>query len=185
MGGNFDGNLRVSGSITAGVKDFKIDHPMDPTHKYLVHASIESPDMKNIYDGNTTTDGNGEATVTLPTYFEALNRDFRYQLTVIGQFAQAIVAKKVEDNHFTIKTDKPAVEVSWQVTGIRHDAHANAHPIVVEEAKLAEEVGTYTHPEDFGQPEEKGLFWKKHPDVAQQLKADRIKFEAAGKPSGR
>jgi hypothetical protein len=29
----------------------------------------------------------GLATVVLPDYFEALNGDFRYQLTVIGQFA--------------------------------------------------------------------------------------------------
>ena len=45
----------------------------------------------NVYNGNVTTDANGDATVILPDYFEALNRDFLYQLTVIGQFAQAIV----------------------------------------------------------------------------------------------
>ena len=50
--------------------------------------------MMNIYNGNVITDANGEAVVALPEWFEALNRDFRYQLTVIGQFAQAIVAEK-------------------------------------------------------------------------------------------
>ena len=48
----------------------------------------------NIYNGNITTNETGEATVTLPDYFEALNIEFRYQLTVIGTFAQAIIAEK-------------------------------------------------------------------------------------------
>lgn len=59
------------------------------------------------------TAGEGLATVTLPDYFEALNSDYRYQLTVIGTFAQAIVAEEIEDNHFVIQTDAPHVQVSW------------------------------------------------------------------------
>jgi hypothetical protein len=46
---------------------------------------------------------------------------FRYQLTVIGQFAQAIVAAEIANRSFIIKTSKPGVKVSWQVTGIRQD----------------------------------------------------------------
>jgi hypothetical protein len=90
--------------------------------------------------------------VALPAYFEALNRDFRYQLTVIGQFAQAIVAEEISKNQFTIKTDQPNVKVSWQVTGIRQDAFADAHRIVVEQDKPASERGTYLHPAEHGQP---------------------------------
>ena len=82
--------------------------------------------MMNIYNGNVVTDANGDAVVPLPEWFETLNRDFRYQLTVIGQFAQAIVTAEVANHQFSIKTDKPAVKVSWQVTGIRQDAWANA-----------------------------------------------------------
>ncbi|PPF75138.1 hypothetical protein C5B96_16970 [Subtercola sp. Z020] len=96
----------------------------------------------NVYNGNVTTDGNGVATVGLPAYFQALNRDFRYQLTVIGDFAQAVVAKEVANNSFVIKTDKPNVKVSWQVTGIRQDAYAQEHPIVVESAKSAPDAGS-------------------------------------------
>ena len=44
--------------------------------------------------------------------------DFRYQLTVIGQFACNCLAGIV-NNGFAIKTDQPHVNVSWQVTGIR------------------------------------------------------------------
>jgi hypothetical protein len=93
----------------------------------------------------------------LPDYFEALNGDFRYQLTVIGQFAQAIVAKKISANRFVIRTNKPNVEVSWQVTGVRHDAYANRYRIPVEEDKALSEQGYYLHPEVFGQPESRSI----------------------------
>jgi hypothetical protein len=109
--------------------------------------------MMNIYNGNVTTNENGEATVTLPDYFAALNRDFRYQLTVIGQFAQAIVADEITDRSFTIRTDKPSVKVSWQVTGVRKDEWANKHRIKVEEDKPSDERGYFLHPELYGQPE--------------------------------
>jgi hypothetical protein len=127
--------LRVPGNLSKGGGSFKIDHPLDPANQYLSHSFVESPDMMNIYNGAVTTDKRGLATVTLPDYFEALNRDFRYQLTPIGQFAQAIVAEKINGNRFVIKTSKPGVEVSWQVTGIRHDAYANEHRIQVEQQK--------------------------------------------------
>ncbi|HKF54354.1 MAG TPA: hypothetical protein VKJ45_02885, partial [Blastocatellia bacterium] len=144
---------------------FKIDHPLDPENKYLYHSFVESPDMKNIYDGTVTTDSGGTAVITLPDWFEALNRDFRYQLTVIGTFAQAIVAEKIRGNRFTIKTSIPSVEVSWQVTGIRRDAYANMHRIPVEETKPERERGTYLHPDAFNQPEEKSASMARHPAV--------------------
>jgi hypothetical protein len=158
--GYFDGKVHVNGLLTASTKSFKIDHPLDPKNKYLYHTSVESPDMMDIYNGNVTTDGKGEATVTMPDYFEALNRDFRYQLTVIGsQFAQAIVSSEIKDNRFSIKTDKPNIKVSWQVTGIRHDRYADAHRSPVEEDKVGDEKGKYLDPASWGQPESKGLFY--------------------------
>ena len=96
------------------------------------------------------TDGRGEAVVRLPDYFEALNKDFRYQLTPIGEFAQAIISREVADGSFAIKTDKPNVKVSWQVTGIRQDAFANANRIRVVEQKGGDDRGTLLHPEAFG-----------------------------------
>ena len=139
-------------TASAGVKSFKIDHPLDPANKFLYHSSVESPDMMNIYDGNITTDANGNAKVELPSYFESLNKDFRYQLTCIGTFAQAIIAKKIEKNIFFIKTDKPNVEVSWMVTGIRHDVVAEKYRIVPEVAKTENEKGKYLIPEAYGKP---------------------------------
>jgi hypothetical protein len=173
--GEFHGNVIITGLLSKGGGSFKIDHPHDPANKYLSHSFVESPDMMNVYNGNITTDDNGDATVTLPDYFGSLNRDFRYQLTVIGQFAQAIVADEIVDNRFTIKTDKPRVRVSWQVTGIRQDAWANKHRIAVEENKAAAERGYFLHPELFGQPEEKNLEWARHPELMKRIRGSRPK----------
>jgi hypothetical protein len=155
--GYFQGNINVTGNCTGCAGPTRMDHPLDPENKYLYHSTVQSPDMKNVYDGNVTTDEYGEAVVVLPDYFEAFNRDFRYQLTVVGRFAQAIISQQVKDNRFTIKTDKPFVTVSWQVTGIRQDPYANAHRSPVEEDKPAGERGKYLHPTEWGQPESKGI----------------------------
>jgi len=150
--GRFIGNVAIFGTLTKSGGSFKIDHPLDPENKYLSHSFVESPDMMNIYNGNVRTDADGYAVVQLPDWFEALNRDFRYQLTVIGQFAQAVVWEKIHDGRFVIRTNLGQVEVSWQVTGIRHDAWANAHRIPVEEDKPEAERGTYLVPEVYGKP---------------------------------
>ncbi len=155
--GYFDGDVRVTGTIDNSKSGIIMDDPLDPENKWLRHGSVNSPDMMNIYNGNVTTDGDGAAIVTLPEYFTALNRDFRYQLTVIGQFAQAIVEQEIENNRFTIRTDKPNVKVSWQVTGIRHDRFAEANPMQVEIEKSPEHRGKYLNPEAFGQSEQMGI----------------------------
>jgi hypothetical protein len=157
------GNVSVAGTLSKGAGTFKIDHPVDPENKFLYHSFVESPDMMNVYNGNIVTSSTGEATVNLPEYFESLNKDFRYQLTVIGDFAQAIVFKKVENNKFVIKTDKPNIEVSWQVTGIRKDPFAEKNRVVPEVEKSPEEKGKYLHPEAYGLPPEKGIGNKKNP----------------------
>jgi hypothetical protein len=168
--GKFDGDVQVNGNLSKSSGSFKIDHPLDPENKYLYHSFVESPDMMNIYNGNVTTDANGDAVITLPDWFEALNKDFRYQLTVIGTFAQAIVCEKIKGNRFAIKTNAPNVEVSWQVTGVRQDAWANAHRIPTEENKSDKERGFYLHPELFNQPADKSTEWALHPQAMQLVK---------------
>jgi hypothetical protein len=155
--GYFSGNVSITGSISKGSGTFMIDHPLDPENKYLFHSFVESPDMMNIYNGNIVTDANGNASITLPDYFEALNKDFRYQLTVIGEFAQAIISEKIKDNHFSIKTDKPGIEVSWQVTGVRHDKYADQHRVVPEVEKEPMLKGFYLHAAEWGMPAEKSF----------------------------
>jgi trimeric autotransporter adhesin len=178
LAGTFLGSVDVAGTLTAAAKDFKIDHPLDPANKYLVHASVESSEMKNMYDGTVITDSEGQATVQLPEWFEVLNTDFRYQLTVIGQFAQAIVGRKIENNRFEIRTSAPNVEVSWQVTGVRQDAYAKAHPLVVEQEKDARLRGFYIHPELYGAAPEKQIEWARHPQQMKKMKEMQAKQRA-------
>ena len=146
-----DGNLNVSGTLSKGGGSFKIDDPLDPANKTLSHSFVESPDMMNIYNGIVHLDTHGEAWITLPQYFEALNRDFRYQLTSVGAPQPRLyIAREVKGNRFKIAGGKANAKVSWQVTGIRQDAWANAHRIPNEEDKPVEQRGTYLHPELFG-----------------------------------
>lgn len=165
--GMFHGDVDVTGTLTKGGGSFRIDHPLDPANRYLSHSFVESPDMMNVYNGNITTDAQGLAIVELPTWFNALNKDFRYQLTVIGTFAQAMIAEKIAGNRFAIRTSAANVEVSWQITGIRRDAWAEQHRIPVDEEKPAAERGRYLHPGLYGQPVEKSIEWLRHPELMQ------------------
>ncbi len=173
FGAELNGDVIVFGTLTASSKDFKIDHPTDPANKYLVHASVESSEMMNIYSGNVTTDELGLATVTLPEWFEVLNTDFRYQLTTIGRDAHAWIAEEVANKQFKIATNASRVKVSWQITAVRQDVYAKAHPLVVEEEKPTKEKGFYQHPELYGQPAEKQTEWARHPGLMKQVKAER------------
>ncbi len=159
------GDARVAGILSKGGGAFAIDHPLDPANKFLYHSFVESPDMKNIYDGIVTTDEFGYATVTMPEWFDALNRDFRYQLTVLDEtdndFIFAKVYRKIgaeAPRQFTIRTSAPNIEVSWLVTGIRQDAFANQHRIPVEVEKTDHDKGKYLHPKAFGKPDSDAIY---------------------------
>jgi hypothetical protein len=172
-----DGAVYIRGPLEKPGGSFKIDHPLDPANKYLSHSFVESPDMKNVYDGVVLLDDEGEAVIDLPDWFSALNKDFRYQLTAIGApgpnlyIAEEIISDKTGINysssnnnnnnnnrsHFKIAGGTSGMKVSWQVTGIRKDPWANAHRIKVEEDKPDNERGYYLHPDVYGQPEEKGI----------------------------
>ena len=153
---------------------FKIDHPLDPANKYLSHSFVESPDMKNVYDGVVVLDRKGKAEINLPDWFGALNKDFRYQLTAIGapgpnlyiaeEISEATTSNygskssnKNNNSRFRIAGGTSGMKVSWQITGIRKDPWANAHRIEVEEDKPDKERGYYLHPDVYGQPEENGI----------------------------
>lgn len=159
-----NGNVTVVGTVAKNGGAFKIDHPLDPANKFLYHSFVESPDMLNIYNGNAVTDAAGRATITMPDWFTALNRDFRYQLTVIGggnesSFPQVRILRKLDaKGTFTILSSEPGIEVSWMVTGIRQDAWANANRIPTEVAKSESERGRYLSPEAFGLPTTMGLY---------------------------
>ncbi|MFY9643857.1 MAG: hypothetical protein WAK29_01685 [Terriglobales bacterium] len=152
------GNLSLSGTLSAASKNFRIDHPLDPANKYLYHAAIESSEIKNLYDGVAMLDGGGSAVVSLPDWFEAVNGDFRYQLTAVGAPGPNLyIAREISSGQFVIAGGQPGTKVSWQVTGVRHDAFAQAHPLQVSVEKPENERGYYIHPELYGAPAEKSL----------------------------
>lgn len=149
--GYFAGNVHVQGTLSKLAGAFKIDHPLDPANKFLSHSFVESPEMMNIYNGVITLDADGNAIVELPDYFEALNRDFRYQLTAIGApMPELYIATEVSANQFKIAGGAPNARVSWEVTGVRQDASAITHPIIVEEDKPKQHLGRYLDPGAYG-----------------------------------
>src|SRR5215213_973549 len=175
-----DGNVTIAGNLTKGGGSFKIDHPLDPANKYLCHSFVESPDMKNVYDGVVVLDRKVKAEIDLPDWFGALNKDFRYQLTAIGAPGPNLyIAEEISDttttttnyssssgssnnnnnnsSRFKIAGGTSGMKVSWQVTGIRKDPWANANRNQVEEDKPDKERGYYLHPDLYSQPEEKGI----------------------------
>ncbi|RJQ40655.1 MAG: hypothetical protein C4555_01245 [Dehalococcoidia bacterium] len=155
--GYFSGNVRVTGTLTKGAGAFEIDHPLDPANMYLRHSFVESPEMLNVYSGTCVLDANGKAVVELPKYFEALNRSYRYQLTCVGSYAPVFIAQEISGNTFTIAGGIIGTTVCWQVTGVRKDAYAQAHPIIVEENKSNDQVHKYLHPQLYNKSAENGV----------------------------
>jgi hypothetical protein len=131
------GNVTVTGGVTGESIAFRIDNPLSSARGKLSHSVVYSPDMKTVYDGIATLDSQGSVTVSLPEWFQALNEDYRYQLTAVGGPApQLHVASKIANNQFRIAGGVPGAEVSWQVTGIRRDAYAQRNRIKVESQEV-------------------------------------------------
>ncbi len=166
--GYFDGDVEVTGNLSKGGGSFKIDHPLEPENKYLYHSFVESPDMMNVYNGNIILDNNGEAIVELPEWFEALNKDFRYQLSCIGGYAPVYIDEEISNNSFKISGGTPGMKISWQITGIRQDPYANENRIQVEVEKPDKEKGHYLHYKAYNQPIEKSMRALKNPELLEE-----------------
>jgi hypothetical protein len=159
------GNLTVQGTFSAtGSKAFAIDHPLDPANKILKHYCVESPEPMNVYRGVVTLDPGGAATIELPDYFDAINRDPTYTLTPVGGPMPGLhVSREAEGNSFAIAGGVPGLRVSWRVEASRHDAHIRRYgaPTVVE--KAPHERGMFLAPELWGAGAAKGLGVKPGP----------------------
>lgn len=171
--GLFSGNVSINGTVHTSGAVTVLDDPTDPENKYLYHSSVQSSDMKNIYDGLAVLDARGEAVVGLPAWLESLNRDFRYQLTCIGGYSQVWIEREVQGGQFTIKGEKPGQKVSWQLTGIRQDDWANAHRLEVEVEKPESERGFLLHPVEHGQTIEQGIEWHTNPQFKNAVEKQR------------
>jgi hypothetical protein len=154
LAGLFDGNVSINGNLTVtGTKSgLHIDDPRDPANRTLTHTPVETDAMTVVYTGNVRTGRDGRATVRLPAYATAVGGDWRYQLTPIGRFGQAIVEHEVRDGRFVIRTENAGTKVSWSVTGLRRDAFARTHPFRAVQAKTGAERGRYLHPDLYGEP---------------------------------
>jgi hypothetical protein len=159
------GPVRINGKLSSpGGGGFLIDHPQDPSNRYLAHNSIESSERKNLYDGVVDLDSMGAATVEMPGWFEALNSDFRYQLTAIGGPAPGLhIAEELSNRSFKIAGGTPNGRVSWHVTGVRRDPWAVANTSPTEEEKPDNERGTYLHPELYDESSEHSLRTSRYP----------------------
>jgi hypothetical protein len=171
VGGHFEADSIFTPKLTASTKNFLIDHPVDPANQYLAHASVESSEMKTIYDGTVELDGRGEAVIHFPAWFGALNEGFRYQLTPIGAAAPNLyVGEEISDSRFKIAGGKSGMRVCWQVTGIRHDPYAQAHPLQVEKGKPVGERGHYLAPELYSHSKEQMIDCTRHPNPLHEVR---------------
>jgi hypothetical protein len=151
LAADFYGDVAVHGHLKKSGGGFQIDHPLDPSAKYLNHSFVESAERKNVYDGVVILNARGEASIGLPEWLETLNRDFRYQLTPLGASTPDLhISQEIKRGIFKISGGKKGVRVCWQVTGVRRDKWAVANPLTVEERKTRREKDTYSHPEVFG-----------------------------------
>ncbi len=159
----------------SGVKPFRIDHPIDPEHKYLLHYATESPEVLNAYSGKVILDEHGTAVVELPVYFASINKDPRYTLTAIGTAMPNLhVADEISETaltageqagpgeapptcSFRIAGGLPQGKVSWRVEAVRNDLRMRLHGAPVEREKSGLERGKYQHPEYYGLPSEMGM----------------------------
>jgi hypothetical protein len=158
--GVFGGRVVVNGNFSVnGSKAFVIDHPLDPANKLLYHFAVESPEVRNQYDGMVTLDQDGRAVVQLPDYFDALNadEDIHYQLTCVGSYAPVYIEQEVDGNQFTIAGGSPGLKVSWQISALRDDPYLRDNRVETETDKTGDEIGRYWYPAGYGQPAEQSL----------------------------
>jgi hypothetical protein len=154
--GYFQGDVYVTDNFgVGGTKSFTIDHPHDPTNKFLSHFCIEGPEPYNFYRGTVTLDETGSAQVSLPDYFDAINIDFSYQLTAVGApMPDLHIGAPISDGKFLVSGGAPGKQVCWEVTARRNDPWVRDKGYQAERYKPEHERGTYIYPRGYGQPEE-------------------------------
>jgi hypothetical protein len=154
--GYFLGDVYVTDHFeVGGTKSFTIDHPHDPTNKYLSHFCIEGPEPYNLYHGTASLDERGSVWVSLPDYFDAINIDFSYQLTAVGApMPDLHIGTPISDGKFLVSGGAPGKQVCWEVTARRNDPYVRDKGYQAERPKPEHERGTYIYPQGYGQPKE-------------------------------
>lgn len=130
-GGIHTWDLVADGSITSPNKLFMIRHPLDPENKRLLHSTLEGPEMAVFYRGEAQL-SEGEATIVLPDYFEALTRrEGRTVLVTPKCDAEGpislLAASEVVDGRFTVRVaagKNPSQKFYWEVKAVRSDVES-------------------------------------------------------------
>lgn len=145
----------------SGLKSFMIDNPLDPENKFLKHFCIESPEVLNMYRGTVTLNSEGEAVISLPEYYDAINIEPSYELTAIGKPAPNLYVKEeITKNEFTIAGGNAGQKISWTIYSKRNDLYVQNNPesIVVQPEKRINQKGRYLHPEFYNKSNEFAIF---------------------------
>ncbi|WP_407316622.1 hypothetical protein UQW22_09850 [Isoptericola halotolerans] len=123
------GTVRVSNNFTVnGTKNFRIPHPTKPGLD-LMHGSTESPVSGVEYWGESTIGPDGEVSVDLPDYFEALVKPEGRAVFVTPIGAPTpLGASRVTAGTFTVY-GQAGTEFSWLVKGARVDANFPLEPV--------------------------------------------------------
>lgn len=158
-------------TFTGTKSGFHIDHPLHPLTMTLSHTPVEAPEHLTFYAGTATLDDNGEAVVTMPEWFGPLNKDVRYMLTCVDEFAPVYVKRlpadgpleRYAEHTFAIAGGKPGQRIDWHVTGLRDDPFARKKPFRVERDKKPRDVGSLIHWKQRGNRRQ---FREKLPNVA-------------------
>lgn len=148
-----------------GAKFFVIDHPIEPGNKILRHFSMESDEPLLVYRGMEKFDKNGEVVVQLQDYISAININYTYNLTPVGEYMPVFISKEVDDKGlFIISGGKEGAFVSWTLYGQRHDAYFQKYPekLNPEVNKSAEQIGKFLDPRSHSKPLNKGYNAEKY-----------------------
>jgi hypothetical protein len=94
----------------------------------LVHSTLEGPELAVFYRGESQL-ANGEATVLLPDYFEALTRKAHRTVLLTPRFEEGspvsmLAASEVKDGQFTVASvdsKNPTQKFYWEVKAVRAD----------------------------------------------------------------
>ncbi len=117
-----------SGTLIAKDKRFRINHPLDPENRFLVHACVEGPENAIYYRGQGELK-DGISVVKLPDYFEALALPGHRTVTLTpccqdNEPISILAATEVVNGHFKVRTSdgsNPAQRFFWEVKAVRAD----------------------------------------------------------------
>ncbi len=120
-------------------KNFLINHPLDPKHKYLIHSTLEGPEVAVFYRGEAELN-KGKAKIFLPDYFEALTKKEGRTVLVTPKFEvdepiSMLAASEVKEGKFFVKAiddQNLSQPFYWEVKAIR----ADVEPLKVETMKI-------------------------------------------------